>query len=98
MSGLSSALPSGEGLDRSQISAAVGAGILGSGAGWLKNISCSGDIRGDLARETNLDDATPTAHAFGRVVQRGHPPNHAGRRTRHPRNGDWYAGHRRSEE
>jgi hypothetical protein len=40
MSGVSKALPSGEGLDFAQISAAVGAEILGNGAGGVeKSIS-----------------------------------------------------------
>src|SRR6185369_16519077 len=94
MPGASSAWPCGEGLDLAQISAAVGEVILGnSGAGLLKNIGSSGDIRSDLARESQGDHASPRTHAGGSIVEGGHAADQAGRRTWSPGNRHGNTGH-----
>src|SRR5215471_11814081 len=70
MSAFKRALPSAEGLDFSQISAAVGAVIFGnSTTGLLKNMSLSGDVDGFLARKTDRNHTTPLAQTGGCIVQ-----------------------------
>ena len=64
MPGVINALPSGDGLDFTAISAAVGVVIFGNSATGLLNSIASGNVGRDLARKADLDYPAPGAHAF----------------------------------